>query len=69
MDKKGLLDIEDSDYVVSETAALAIMDTLLEIVLSFLTPGQAKGRIDKLYAQQANDIADSLEDQKFGKKN
>lgn len=60
----------DKDYVVSEAAALAIMDTLLEIILSFLTAEQAKARIDRLDALAYNAQAAALEDKKFsGQKN
>ncbi len=57
---------EGLEYIISGEAAINMMEVLVEIVLAFLSVQEAKSLIDRLAAKEANEIAEQLEDKKFG---
>lgn len=58
---------EDDQYALQGGDVLQIVAGLLQLVLAFMPPEQAKREIDRAWAQRINDVASAAEDAKFAK--
>jgi hypothetical protein len=59
-------DITAVDYMVAGETVAEIVLALLNLVLAFVTPAQAKTLVDQVAVKRANEDADALERAKFG---
>jgi hypothetical protein len=58
--------IEAVEYQLDGAVVVQIVFSLLNLVLSFVTAKEAKGLIDRLTADQAQEAAEAAERRKFG---
>lgn len=69
MSKDDLFDtdkITSADYMIAGQTVAEIVLALLNLVLAFVEPGDAKALIDQVAVKRANEDADALERAKFG---
>lgn len=63
---KAFTDLESAEYMVEGETVAQIVVALLNLVLAFVTPEQAKALLDDAAVRSANEAADALEKAKFG---
>ena len=63
---KTFSELESAEYMVEGETVAQIVVALLNLVLAFVTPEQAKALLDDASVRAANDAADALEKAKFG---
>jgi hypothetical protein len=69
LEEAGVKIDEGEEYSIAGGDVVSIVSGLLQLVLAFMPPAQAKYYIDRVWAQRVNDDAEAFEKVKFSPKN